>query len=136
MPLHQPRLCTLSLNGEIGRQLDASPRLLAQLAQLSALTDLSLDRSTINESTTGIIGRCASLRRLHLSHVKPVVVFTLLMAPARVRLESLSLDSMWPRAFLPVVAAAAYSADDAAMLAANAQSWKASFENLQSLCSL
>jgi len=136
LPLHQPRLRTLSL--QISRDSVADQHLLAPLALLPALTDLSLDGAGMDESAVEIINRCASLRRLHLSRVQPAVVSAVLAAPARARLESLSLRDVRARPSTPVgVAAAADRAAAAASRSAtDVHSWKASFENLQSLRSL
>ena len=133
LPLHHARLRTLLLM--MSRGSDADPRLLAPLPQLPALTDLSLDYG-VDQSDVEIIGRCASLRRLHLSNVEPAVLFAVLAAPARARLESLSLSyvNAGPASASPHFGAAA--AAGAAVSAADVQSWKASFENLQSLRAL
>ena len=130
LPLHQPRLRTLSV--QIDHDSDADPRLLAPLPQLPALTDLSLDASGVGDGVVEMIGRCASLRRLHLGSLQNDVLFAVLTAPARAQLESLSLSGVVVRP--PDGAAAA--ADGAGSSAADVQSWRASFENLQSLRSL
>ena len=64
LPLQQPRLRTLSLLAS--HNSTANQHLLAPLARLHALTDLSLDVIDMDESSVEIISRCASLRRLHL----------------------------------------------------------------------
>ena len=130
--LCQTRLRTLSLR--MSHDPESDPRLLASLPQLPALTDLSLSASCVGDDAVDAIGRCASLRRLHLSSVEPADVFAVLTSPARAWLESLSLRNVWARPPSPDGAAAADVGADS--FTVDVESWKASVENLQSLRSL
>ena len=83
-----------------------------------------------------IISRCASLRRLRLPSVKSAVLFSVLAAPARAQLESLSLVNVSADSGPPPPVGAVAAAEDIAVSAADVQSWKDCFEHLQSLRAL
>lgn len=119
LPLHQPRLRTLSL-GDL--KDDASGNtMLTPLSQLATLTDLRLFRR-IGQRHVAVLAQCASLRRLSLYQSPLFLLVSLLMAPALAQLQSLSLD---------FCEAVGNDGPDAA-----AEAWAAIFSHLRCLRSL